>query len=30
MAETAHPFANVNTTRNPDEILYDVAEIKWG
>lgn len=30
MTETLHPSANFNINRDPNEILYDVGEIKWG
>lgn len=28
--ESNHPFAQVNTKRDPKEIMYDLVEIKWG
>lgn len=28
--ESSHPFAKLNTIRDPNEIIYDTIEIKWG
>lgn len=28
--ESNHPFAKVNTTRDPHEIISDTDEVKWG
>lgn len=28
--ESNHPFAKLNTKRDPKEIISDTIEIKWG
>ncbi len=28
--ESNHPFAKINTTRDPKEIISDTIEINWG
>lgn len=28
--ESNHPFAKINTTRNPEEIIFDTIDINWG
>lgn len=28
--DSNHPYADVNPKRQPEELLYDTVEIKWG
>lgn len=28
--ESTHPYADINTKREPEHLIYDTIDIKWG
>lgn len=28
--DSSHPYANVNPKRDPNQLMYDTVQVKWG